>query len=131
MTFYGEAERGASRSSIPFVMPLRIGLLLYPAIAFLAMRSRKSPPDVLWKAGAVSPETAVHPGGIGITDLRLVADYVKDGLIIRVPGAPGSEGAGLCYVNAAMYHRRRAWGWAVLAALGVALTAFAVFFLWQ
>lgn len=106
-------------------MPLRIGLLLYPAIAFLAMRGKKSPPQMLWHAGAVSPETAVRPEGIGVSDWRLVNDYVRDGVIVRVPGSEG-----LCYVDAGVYRRRRAWAWGVLAAIGVLLGAFAVF-IWR
>ncbi len=54
-----------------------------------------------------------------------VADYVKSGLIVRVPGPEG-----LCYLNEARYLRRRVWGWVALGAIGAAMTAFAVFVLW-
>lgn len=105
-------------------MPFRIGLLLYPAFAFFALRSKKSPPDVFFKAGAVSPATAVRPEGIGVTDPRIFNDYVRSGLIVRLPD-------GLCYLDEARYRRRRARGIAAIAVLGVLLAAFAVFMLWE
>ena len=98
-------------------MPLRLGLLLYPAIAYLAMRARKSPPDVLWRIGAVSAQTAVRPAGVGIGDFQLLNDYVKQGLIIRSP-------EGLYHVDAARYRRRRARTWVVLGLVGLGIALF-------
>jgi hypothetical protein len=102
-------------------MPLRLGLLLYPAFLFFALRTKKSAPGVLWKAGAVSAETAVRPEGFGISDPRAVADCVRSGVLIRVPGPDG-----LCFVDPAAYRRRRRRTIAVISVIGVFLAAFAV-----
>jgi hypothetical protein len=92
-------------------MPLRIGILAYPAaVLVLLLLQSRGPVGKFLKAGAISPDTARKPRSLELTNREAVEAAVKSGVLVRLPD-------GRIYVNLAVHRRRRAWLVGVVSAM--------------
>ncbi len=81
-------------------MPMRLGLLVYPAFAIAVAASRGGIVSKFARAGAFSPETARKPASLSIHDLEMVKSVAKRGMLVAASD-------GRYYVNRPRYERRR------------------------
>lgn len=102
-------------------MPLRFGVLAYPAFAFMMYFGRPSAAGVLKDAGAISPESARRPERLGVSQ-KALGRAVRKNLLVGL-------GDGRFYLDQAAARRanRKAAG-----VLFVTLLSFAplVWLLW-